>query len=277
MRTSMVHIKKWSVLLIGAATTFTATADPYVGSVVAYTSGALPAGVASYTNTASILGEPSRVTPGDWGGPVDPFSAPYLASQLLSVGQGGSLTVQLSAPVHNLASHPYGVDFLIFGSAGFMITNGDYTGGGITDGTIFGNNDGATRVSVSYDNQTYYALTPSLTPVVDSMYPTDGSGDFTIPVNPNLTASDFAGKGLAGIRDLYAGSAGGTGYDLDWAVDAEGHRMALDGIQYIRIDVLDGHAEIDGIAGVAAIPEPASVALLAMGLGTLWLSRRTFR
>ena len=58
----------------------------FADAVVAYVPGS---GVSSsYTNPASALGEPSRVTPGVWGGPVDPFNTPWLGEQLVSVGAG---------------------------------------------------------------------------------------------------------------------------------------------------------------------------------------------
>src|SRR4051794_24056302 len=47
-------------------------------------------GVSSfYTNPAAALGEPSRVTPGEYGGPIDPFNPAYMSSQLVSIGAGG--------------------------------------------------------------------------------------------------------------------------------------------------------------------------------------------
>ena len=40
-------------------------------------------------------------------------------------------------------------------------------------------------------------------------------------MNPALTAADFAGQDLAGIRALYNGSAGGAGFSLAWAIDCK--------------------------------------------------------
>ena len=45
---------------------------------------------------------------------------------------------------------------------------------------------------------------------MDGFFPTDGLGDFSRPLNPGLTSANFAGRDLAGIRELYAGSGGGT-------------------------------------------------------------------
>ena len=215
-----------------------------------------------FTNLAAVLGEPSRVTPGQFGGPIDPFNPPYLRDQLLSIGTGGSLTIRMDAPILNSPGHPFGIDFIIFGNSGFTITNGDFSGGGITDGTLFGANAGATRVSVSADNVSFFQLTPSLTPGVDSYFPTDGAGDFSKPLNPALRGSDFSGKDLPGMRALYAGSGGGTGFDISWAQNANGQSANLSSISFIRVDVLGGAAEIDAIV---AVPEPVPWMLGVLG------------
>jgi len=250
-------------------------AAPFADAVMDYNPGALRANLASYTNSSSAVGEPSRVTPGAWGGPVDPFNPPYLNSQLLAVGTNGFLTVHLQTPAVNSPSNPHGIDFIVFGGAGFSITNGDFSGGGITDGTIFNPRPGSVSVAVSSDNQTFYTLDSSLAPVFDYLYPTDGSGNFNLPVNPALHGEDFAGKNLDGIRALYAGSAGGTGYDLDWAIDTQGQKVHIDSAQYVRIDVLEGSYEIDGFSTVPQVPEPATSVLILSGLGFLgWRVKR---
>jgi hypothetical protein len=208
------------------------------------------------------------VTPGPWGGPVDPFDPPYLPSQLLSLGVGGSLTVRFDTPITNDPANPFGLDFLIFGSAGFVITNNDFTGGGITDGSLFAHNTGQTRVSVSANGLTYYLLDPAKAPTVDALFPTDSIGDFSRPVNPTLASPNFSGLDLVGIRSLYAGSGGGAGYDLGWALDGQNRTVTLPSVSFVRVDVIEGRSEIDAFG---VVPEPACWELMAFGAGILWL------
>jgi hypothetical protein len=262
----------WAPAIVGALLVVTRSmAGPFADAVVSYTAGT---GAQPDLNTpASALGAPSAITVDPiWGNSaVDPFSPPYLASQIVSVGEGGSLTVRFDTPVQNNAGNAFGLDFLIFGTAGFIITNGDYTGGGITDGSLFGANPGETRVWVSADNLTFFELDPALAPAVDALFPTDGTGDFQRPVDPALTAGSFAGQGLAGMRTLYGGSGGGSGYDLSWARNGLGQSVALPEVSYVRIDVLAGRAEIDALA---AVPEPGTWALLLTGVGGWLVVRR---
>lgn len=225
-----------------------------------------------FTNAVAILGEPWRTTPGVFGGPVDPFSPPYLPSQLLSVGEGGSVTLELGRPAFNDPAHPFGIDFQVFGNTGFVITNADFTGGGVTDGSLFSQKQGVGRVWVSADGVSYYLLDPTKAPVLDSFFPTDGSGDFQRVVNPLLSGEHFAGQGLAGIRSLYAGSGGGAGFDLSWAVDQNGAPARVDFASYIRLEALSGHLEIDALT---VVPEPSSLGLMVLGaMVAVWRSRK---
>jgi len=229
-------------------------ASPFAVEVIAYESGegyakdwATGAG---YTKIEAVLGGPARVTLGEWGGPVTPFSPPYLIDQILSIGKGGQVTVKFDQPIRNEPLNLFGLDFIVFGAAGFTITNGDFEGRGITDGSLFGEADGETRVSVSADGEVWFVLSPEKAPSIDAYYPTDGSGDTGMPVNPELGSTDLAGAGLAKLEDLYAGSAGGAGFDLDWAVDAEGKSVSLGQAQFVRLEVLSGKAEIDALSDV---------------------------
>jgi hypothetical protein len=255
-------MKKVRLFLLALASLFVVSASRagFADAVLEYHLGS---GFANgFTNASTVLGAPITT--------ANPFSPAFRNTQLLSIGAGGYLTVQFSTPILNDAENPYGLDFMIFGNSGFVITNGNFSGGGITDGSLLGNNPGSTRVSVSADNLTYYQLNPSLAPVVDGMFPTDGSGNPQLPVNPSLTSSDFAGQGLSGIRSLYNGSAGGTGFDISWAQDNLGNSVSVPSVSFVRIDVLGGKSEIDAFA---AVPEPTTIKLALLAIATFGLTR----
>jgi hypothetical protein len=246
----------------------------FADAVISYTSGS--GFQPGYNSPASALGEPSRVTPGTFGGPVHPFNAPYLPSQLVSLGAGGSLTVQFNSPVLNHAANPFGLDFNIFGNAGFVVTNAldenwNYIGTPRTAGSLYGADATATRVSVSADGVNFFTLNPALAPIVDGLFPTDGIGRFELPVDPALNGNSFSGQDLLGIRSLYNGSGGGRGFDISWAQDGVGNTVSLTSISFVRVEVLGGNAEIDGFA---VVPEPASASVLLLGSLAVWATRR---
>jgi hypothetical protein len=251
----------------------TITHAQFASSVTSYTEGN---GVASgYNDPTAALGAPSTQTVDPdpvFGGtfPVDPFDAPYLSDQIVGVGTGGSLTLQFDTPIQNNPNNPFGLDFIIFGHAGFLE---DFSTGTAVDGSFYTGGTSDVRVSVSTDGSTFYTLNPALTPQVDGLFPTDGSGNPFLPVNPVLTAADFAGQDLAGIRALYNGSAGGAGFSLAWAIDSNGRSVSLSSVDYVRLEVLnDGTpAYIDAIS---VVPEPATWALAITGAGLFLLRRR---
>lgn len=230
-------------------------ADGFADSVVAYTPGA---GFSSgFTNAAVTLGPPTAS--------ATPFAPAFQKTQLLSLGAGGSLTVEFAAPIQNDPAHPFGLDFSIFGNSFFVES-------GVTaTGAIFGSAPGTTRVSVSQDGANFYTLDPALAPTVNYAFPTDGSGDPALPVNPALTPADFTGQNLAGIRLLYNGSAGGSSYDISWAEDGNGNPANLSDISFVRVDVLSGKAQIDSFS---VVPEPVSAYLMIPGLVLLKTPRR---
>jgi hypothetical protein len=267
-------MKKNQLLMLALAGSFVipaVTRAQFADGVVSYAQGS---GVtAGYNDPAAALGAPSTQTVDpdpNYGGTfsVDPFSAPYLSSQIVGLGTGGSITLQFNTPIQHSAAHPYGVDFIIFGHAGF---NENFANSTATDGSFYTGGTADVRVSVSADGSTFYTLNPLLTPAVDDLYPTDGSGNPQLAVNPALTAADFSGKNLSEIELLYAGSAGGAGFNLGWAVDGSNQSVALAAVNYVRLENLSDVAYIDA---VSAVPEPAFGALALAGAGLLWLQRR---
>jgi hypothetical protein len=169
-------------------------------------------------------------------------------------------------PITDDPGHPFGVDFLLFGNSFFVVTNGSGSSAK-TSGAIF-TSSVSTRIEVSQDASTWFTLDPTRAPTVGTYFPTDGPGNPLLPVNPALTASDFAGMNLSGIRSLYAGSAGGGDYDLEWARDADGNAVTLDRVSYVRIDVLSGRTQIDAIA---AVPEPQTWMVGTLGAAVMIL------
>jgi hypothetical protein len=205
----------------------------------------------AWTNTTAALGQPSQVTHDphpEWGGsfPVTPFSSPYLPDQILALGPGGQLTLELDRPVFDHPANPFGLDLIVFGNSFFQY-HADWT---TTTGSLGGTNTGHTTVSVSRDGHAFYRLNAPANTRVDTWFPTDGAGDFSKPVSPTLGAADFAGRDLEGIRELYAGSGGGTGFDLAWAVDQHGSPVTLPWIRFVRFVQEHGQTQIDAVSGI---------------------------
>jgi len=136
-----------------------------------------------------------------------------------------------------------------------------------TSGSIF--SQGAMKVSVSQDGQTWYTFDNG--PLAGGYWPTqaysrwdaangrwDASSvsDFTRPMNPDLIPGDFGGISVADALALYDGSGGGTAFDIG--------QLGLDWIDYVRVE---GEGNIDAFAAVSPVPEPASAAILLIGLG----------
>ena len=227
-----------------------ARTDPYADRVVSYDAGSGPA--PGYTRVESVLGEPSSFTPGDRGGPVTPFVPAWKPDQLLSVGAGGHVVLEFDPPIFDHAGNPWGLDFILHGNAGLVNTNSRPGEGRVTSGDVFGGfTEGQQRVSVSGDGEEWHELAPRHPSAAAEIHPTDHAGTWGVPVDPEIGAGDLAGADLERLREIYAGGAGGAGFDLAWARDGEGDPVAPDQARFLRIDVLDGRVEFDAVVAVS--------------------------
>jgi len=175
---------------------------------------------------------------------------------------------RVSDDVHN----PFGIDFIVFGNAAFKADTDEYLAPDTdmarcriaSPAAVL---DERVTVSVAQDpNGPWYTFADG--PWGDDIYPTnafawdDSAGDWSgeldplRPVDPNLGLSDFAGLTVAEAIRMYDGSAGGTGFDLQWLAPEDFESLAVDPetgrrwIQYIRV-TSDELGEVDAFADVA--------------------------
>jgi hypothetical protein len=243
-------------------------AGPWAEVVDSYDPGLSP--TAGFTDPTVALGSPERFTgEGVFPGAVTMFNPPFAADEIVSIGEGGQLTVQFGSPVVDDPAHPFGIDLIIFGNSGFIdggFPNGQMT----TPATLFGA-DFAT-VEVSADGANFFPIGG----MADALFPTQGyldvspfqgtagnlPTDFRKPMDPSLTLSSFDGLTYADALALYDGSGGGTPIDIAGA--------GLGSISYVRVSVPDdgnattfNNAEIDAFA---IVPEPGTLGLVLLGV-----------
>lgn len=276
-----LHTAVMGIAAIATIST-TASASPWAAEVVDYQPGV--GSDPGYDNPATALGEPSRFTPDPLYGydsVVSVFSPPFQADQVVSIGDGGGLTVRFDELITNDAAHLYGVDFIVFGNAGFQLDFANYTA--TNPAALLGRGNG--RIEVSDDGVTFYEipgvradqLFPSVGYLDSGMFdPTPGQvpSDFRKPVNPALGLSAFDGLTYEQILALYDGSGGGLGVDIATAVDGLGQPAGLTEVRYVRVS--HSGADSTDIDGFAIVPEPAAMLLLAAG-GVLGFARRRGR
>lgn len=243
--------------------------NPFASRIVQFVQGSTP--FTNLANPATALGEPSRISHDpQWGDSnVNPFSPAYLPDQIVSIGPGGSLTVQFDQPVTDDPSNPFGLDLLTFGNSGYQV---DFNTGRALG--LFGSNSQGV-LEVSADGQSWRTvpnarpdgLFPTLgfSDALDPFDPAPGSvlADFTKPVNPAFNAW---GLTYPQILAAYNGSGGGTGIDLA--------SVGLSAISFVRVSLpltTSGNLEIDAFSDVSPVPSPASLVPLLFALG---VSRR---
>ena len=280
----MLSNKAWSnsVRLVVAMAT-AATASPFATDVLHYEPG--EGAPSAYRAPQSALGEPSRfIADESWPGVVSIFNPPWLSTQIVSMGRGGSLTVRFDEPITDAPNHLFGIDLIVFGNCFFV--DAAYPAGQFgQSASVYGM--GAGRIEVSENGVDFYAIPDVLG---DQLFPTQGytdvgpqdstpgasPTDFRRPVNPALTLSDFDGLSYQQAMALYDGSGGGTPIDLAHAVDAAGSPAGLTQARYVRVSHVgeEGTTEIDAFA---VVPEPSIGLMLLAGLGSLAFRGRASR
>jgi hypothetical protein len=238
-----------------------ALADSWADQIISYDPGI--GAQEGYTDPSVALGSPERYTgEGSWPGAVTPFNPAWLVTEVVSLGEGGHLTVLFDDPITNDPTHLYGTDFIIFGNGSFA--DGDYPNGQVAG--LW--EEGPFTVSVSQDGKEFFqiggdyhdALFPALgyLDLTGPYDPNPGSvpSDFTKPVNPGYTEDTFLGKSFEEVLALYDGSGGGIPFDIG--------PTGLDQAYYLRIDVPVG-ASSPEFDAFALVPEPTTFGLLLIG------------
>jgi hypothetical protein len=212
---------------------------------------------------------------------VSPFSPPFGADQIVSIGEGGEITVRLS----NYANPQSGglPELGIFGNVG--LTDLSYPNGlAGTPATTFNGVIESATVEVSADGSSWYSFgnvamdvpTNGYTDVSPfSAVPGSSLTDFQQPFVGSL--SSFDGKNYSpDILNLLGGSGGGKWLDIS--------SSGLSHVGYIRFSIVDdGNAntklkfELDAVSvshaalGSAVVPEPSAAPLLFIAIVALGL------
>lgn len=246
---------------------------PFADVVVHYDTGSNP--IPGYTNPDDVLGSPTRFTGVQYGFPsvVSPFSPAFDPGEIVSVGFGGSLTLRMGRTIRDDASHRFGLDFIVFGNAGFIDV--EFPQGFVGDAPAFFGQQAPVLVEASVDGNLWSQVavqTLDLWPTLAfrDAGPFDGVPgseltSFTRAMDPSLALADLAGMSYAELVGAYGRSGGGIGFDLSSAGLVEAN--------YLRFTHMGSTDQTFQIDAVAAVPSPASLPLL-FGFSGLWRTRR---
>ncbi|MBL4591471.1 MAG: hypothetical protein JKY96_05875 [Phycisphaerales bacterium] len=254
-----------SASIMVALSVSSALASPFATTVVDYNAGtnANP----QFTDATTALGSAERFT-GEltaFAGGVTPFNPAFGTDEIVSVGSGGFLTFGFDQAITNDASHTFGIDFIVFGNASFFDSSFPNGSVGNTP-TLFGSGGVATiEVSTNGIDWELAAITTlDLFPTLgfqdyfDPFATTPGTieTDFTQAMDPALGLNDLAGLNYAQLLDLYNGSGGGIGIDID--------STGLASVNFVRFT--NNSAERFEIDAVSVVPASSALALLSLGL-----------
>ncbi len=263
----------------------------YAVAVVSYEQGTTPSlewpTNDPYNLAAAAIGQPALLTGSEFPNVVSPFSPPFLRDQIVSIGEGGWITLRLS---HYVIPQAAGPEIGIFSNAG-QADKAWPSGQAQTPAVAFGAKEAAVEVSnngndwTSLGNILFDLPTNAYTDLTDPYAPTAGNvqADFQQPFSGTLSDFDglpYADASAPDMLDLLAGSGGGTWLDLS--------DTGLSQVGYIRFQMADDgdtgtslNFELDAVSiarsamGEATVPEPSAI-VLATVAGMIWCSRRRF-
>src|SRR5690348_16114391 len=202
----------------------------FVSSVQSFDQGSVnfanPA--SQYNAPAAALGQPNRIAgaAGGFPGPVTPFNPPFEENELVDVGLGGSITLQLSSPIPVNGANSVHVG--VFTSAG--LNDPSFSGQAETTARTFAGTEYAADGTAVIEGASTLGDFKSLGRVTLAN-PTQGfsnqstpydfptpaaNSDFDKPFTGDL--SSFNGLNSGEITTLLAGSAGGNWIDVSAGV-----------------------------------------------------------
>jgi hypothetical protein len=257
----------------------------YAVQVVSYSAGTTAAvefgSGLPFDMSAAALGEPERFTgEGVFPGVVTPFNPPFLRNEIVSIGEGGQLTLRLSNYAIPQAGAP---EIGVFAHPG-LIDDDNVNFSGLATNPASAFSVKSAFVDVSADGVSWASLNSGLSIPFD--IPSNGYTDLTDPYSPVAgsapsdfqqpfagSLSDFSGlkyynPGGPDILGLLAGSGGGKWLDISGT--------GLSKVGFIRFSVADDgnpnvklNFELDAVSvshaalGAATVAEPASIGLAA--------------
>lgn len=187
---------------------------------------------------------------------------------VVTIGAGAEVIVGFDHKVADDPCNPYGIDFIVFGNSqfaasGFVGSDTDMDEYFLRNPTFI-QGEWVTVSVAQYSGGPWYSFSDG--PYADDAFPTNAFAwdsnswgdelDWLKPVDPNLSISAFDGLSAAEAIALYDGSAGGTGFDLQWLESGDYEALEVDPvsgrrwIQYIKV-TSDESGEVDGFADVA--------------------------
>ncbi|MBZ0171672.1 MAG: hypothetical protein K8E66_04765 [Phycisphaerales bacterium] len=184
----------------------------------------------------------------------------------LGLRAGAQAVVEFDEPVENNpddgGAFHWGVDFIIHGNAWFASDRAVEAGASM-DSVLLSGGVFAEPVEVSVAQSitgpwyTFERTADGLCPTQPWAWEagawTDAEQDWTKPVDPSLDTADFTNITAAEAVGLFAGSAGGTPFDLDDLTDDTGQPVSLGWIRFVRLrDPSGTQGEVCGVADVAA-------------------------